>query len=177
MNKASMLCLASLLSIASFSSIANEIKPEVTPSPSTQTMSIKPLKDIAPYPEANADQTRYVIYLPQKDNEQDYKVELIIGTNMTTDSCNRYVLGGKIEEKELQGWGYSYYVVESTGQAASTMMACQDDKKQEQFVAISKETFTRYNSKLPIVVYVPKHMVVIYRIWSTPKEATEAKIH
>lgn len=176
MNKAFIFCLTTLLSTSSFYSVANETTKETSQPATEQTMPVKPLKDIAPYPEANAEQTRYAIYLHQKENEQDYKVELIIGKNMMTDSCNRYLLGGKIEEKELQGWGYSYYVVESTGQAASTLMACNDDKKQENFVAITTETFSRYNSKLPIVVYAPKGMIVKYRIWSTPEETNIANV-
>lgn len=166
-----------LLSTSSLYSVANDAKQETTSTTTAKTMPIKPLKDIAPYPEANAEQTRYAIYLLPKDNEHDYKVELVIGKNMMTDSCNRYFLGGKIEEKDLKGWGYSYYVVESSGQAASTMMGCHDKKTQEKFVAISTESLTRYNSKLPIVVYVPKGMIVKYRIWSAPEEATTAEIH
>ena len=177
MNKVSVFCLTTLLSVSSFYSIANETKKEVTPPTTEKTMPIKPLKDIAPYPEASKDQARYAIYLPQKENEQDYRLELIVGKNMMTDSCNRYLLGGKIEEKELQGWGYSYYVAESTGQAASTLMACNDDKKQEKFVSFTTETLTRYNSKLPVVIYVPKDMTVKYRIWSAPEEMTAAEVH
>ncbi|WP_281181174.1 ecotin family protein [Candidatus Arsenophonus triatominarum] len=34
----------------------------------------------------------------------------------------------------------------------------------------------RYNSKLPIVVYVPNDMAVKYRVWSAPEELNSAKI-
>jgi len=47
-------------------------------------------------------------------------------------------------------------------------MACPDNSKRQEFVAanLGDAAMQRYNSRLPIVVYVPKEVEVRYRIWS-----------
>ena len=45
-------------------------------------------------------------------------------------------------------------------------MAVDPDAPQvERFVSLSGETILRYNSRLPIVVYVPVGIEVRYRLW------------
>lgn len=187
MNKISALCLSTVLGCASFYALANDSKPAQAtdakpaqtdvkePQQEEQGMKPKALKDVAPYPEATENQKRYAIFLDPKENEQNYKVELVFGKKIMVDSCNRYMLGGSVEEKDLQGWGYSYYVVEQVGQPASTMMACPNNDKHEAFVPMTTQTFTRYNSKLPIVIYAPTDVEVRYRVWSAPEETTLAE--
>ncbi|MNH20233.1 Ecotin precursor [compost metagenome] len=58
---------------------------------------------------------------------------------------------------------------------ASTLMACPDTAKKEAFVPVVGDGFLlRYNSKLPVVVYVPEGVEVRYRIWSASDEVKKA---
>jgi len=121
-----------------------------------------------PYPPAEKGMTRFALILPKREHEGDYKVELIVGKKMTVDSVNRAFLGGKIEEVNIEGWGFPRYVVKQFGPAAQTLIG--GGVPQERFVTL-QPFLIRYNSRLPIAVYVPEGAEVKYRIWSTPKES------
>lgn len=134
------------------------------------------LKDVAPYPEAEKGFTRQVIHLPAQADESAYKLEILAGKTLQVD-CNRQRLGGSLEERTLDGWGYSYYRLDKVSGPASTLMACPDGKHTEAFVPVVGEGFMlRYNSKLPVVVYVPKDVEVRYRIWSASQDVQKAKV-
>ena len=126
----------------------------------------QPLEKIAPYPKAEQGMKRQVIQLPQQQDESALKVELMIGQTLEVD-CNRHRLGGQLESRTLEGWGYDYYVFDKVTSPVSTMMACPDGKKEKQFVmaGLGDAGMLRYNSKLPIVVYTPANIDVKYRIW------------
>lgn len=124
-------------------------------------------KELGNFPAAKDGMVRYSIILPQKKNESAYKVELIPGKTMSVD-CNNHRLMGTISEEDLKGWGYTYYLFTSDGQAASTMMMCNEPKTMK---FVSGQTITiDYNSKLPVVIYLPKGFEVKYRIWEAGKE-------
>lgn len=111
---------------------------------------------------------------PSKRNEDDYKVQIIAGKTLQVD-CNQQRLGGKLEEKTLKGWGYPMYRLNKVSGPMSTMMACPEGKSHPEFVPVVGDGFMlRYNSKLPIVVYVPKDIEVRYRIWSASKQIKQA---
>lgn len=134
------------------------------------------LKDVAPYPEATEGFTRQVIHLPAQTDESAHKLEILAGKTLQVD-CNRQRLAGNLEEHALEGWGYSYYRLEKVGGPASTLMACPDGKKTQAFVPVVGEGFMlRYNSKLPVVVYVPKGVEVRYRVWSASEDVQTAKV-
>lgn len=113
------------------------------------------------------------IKVPAKRNEDNLKIELFVGKTQMVD-CNRHFMAGTIETVNLDGWGYNYYVVESDAVVGSTKMACPDNKMTEQFIHLQSQML-RYNSKLPIVIYVPEGMEVQYRIWKAPKKMKQAK--
>lgn len=138
-------------------------------------LSQQPLEKIAPYPQAKEGMTRQVITLPPKDNEQDLKVELLIGKTLEVD-CNRHMIGGTLKRETLSGWGYDYLVVEKLSEPASTMMACPDRAREQKFIAanLGQDALQRYNSRLPIVVYVPKGAEVKYRIWQASETVNQA---
>ena len=57
------------------------------------------------------------------------------------------------------------------------MMACPEEEKRSAFVAVNlDDPFVSYNSKLPIVVYVPEGFVVRYRVWSADNVMRDAPI-
>lgn len=107
---------------------------------------------------------RYVIYVDPKADESQLSIELIGGKTILAD-CNRHILMGKFEKHTVEGWGYDYYVFETKGNIASTMMACPNSSKTEKFVT-AEGLNIRYNSRLPIVVYLPKEYGLNYRIWT-----------
>lgn len=120
------------------------------------------------FPPAEAGQVRYVLELPAKDEESDFKVELLVGKTVATDPHNRYFFAGRIEEEVIEGWGFPRFVVSTLGPMAGTLMAVDPDApKVERFITLGGEPFLiRYNSRLPVVVYVPEGVEVRYRIWS-----------
>ncbi|OCG21723.1 serine protease inhibitor ecotin [Gilliamella sp. App4-10] len=130
--------------------------------------------DTAPFPNAEVGFTRYAIHLPTIANENNAKVEVIIGKEMNVD-CNLQNLGGVVKQEELKGWGYSYYVVEKTIGNISTLMACPEGKNKNQFVTINHNLgLFNYNSSLPLVFYVPNDLQVKYRVWQPKSKIMQA---
>ncbi len=129
-------------------------------------------ENLKAFPEAMEGMVRHIIELPKKSDESIYKVEIIPGKTMSVD-CNNHRLMGKLTEKDVQGWGYTYYEFTSDGRTASTMMACNEPSKVK-FVGGQGE-IVRYNSRLPIVVYTPAGFEVKYRIWKAGKEQSSVK--
>lgn len=122
------------------------------------------LQDMQAFPAATAGQKRHVLNLPALDNEDAVKVELIIGQTKTID-CNHQTLGGQLEERTAEGWGYNYYVLPEVRGGASTMMGCPAGSEREAFVTLPQQTLLRYNSRLPVVIYTPENVEVRYRLW------------
>lgn len=123
-----------------------------------------------PYPPAEAGYKRMVIHLQPLADENDNKLELIIGKTIKAD-CNRHWFIGQLTEEVAKGWGFPYFILKSVTGPASTLMACPPDKQeQDTFVQLrGDETLLLYNSKLPVVVYVPADFEVHYRIWTAGK--------
>jgi ecotin len=130
-------------------------------------------RNMKAYPPAGAGQARYVVLPPKQNDESSFKVELVVGKTVLVDGVNKYFFTGKIEEKMIEGWGFPRYNVGEVGQMAGTMMAPDPNApKVNRFVPLGGEPYLlRYNSRLPIVVYVPEGVEVRYRIWSIEAEA------
>ena len=123
--------------------------------------------DMKAFPPAEAGMVRYVLPLPQEKDETALKVEVIVGKTVLVDSVNTYFFAGKIEDKNIEGWGFTRYVVSQLGPMAGTLMAPPPNApKVNRFVSLSGEPYLiRYNSRLPVVVYAPGGFEVRYRIW------------
>ena len=132
-------------------------------------------EDMKPYPPADAGFARFVFRLPQTDNDDARKVEVVVGKVIPVD-CNRTMFVGNIEQHVVKGWSYSYYVVPQITGPATTLMACPEGEKTDQFVQTRGDGFLqRYNHKLPVVVYVPEGFEVRYRIWSAGEDLQQAQ--
>ena len=128
------------------------------------------------FPQAQKGMERFVIMLPHKERkeENEFKVELIAGKLIETDSVNIMRLGSSLESHTIEGWGYIYYKVVGSDVPMSTLMAAPEDElKNERFVSGTPKLI-RYNSRLPIVVYAPIGYEVRYRIWNAPKKTETA---
>lgn len=124
------------------------------------------------FPPAEEGMVRYVLNLPKQDDEILFKVELKVGKTVNTDADNRYFFGGSIEESTIEGWGFTKYEVKKLGPMAGTlMMPNPNAPKVDRFITLGGEPYLiRYNSKLPVVVYVPEGVEVRYRVWRADKE-------
>ena len=125
------------------------------------------------FPPAADGMTRHVLNLPEKDNEDDLKVELVVGKTVETDTVNHYFFGGALESKTVDGWGFTYHILPELGPMAGTLVAPgPDTPKEKRFVTLGGEPqLLRYNSRLPLVVYVPNGVEVRYRLWNASGKA------
>jgi ecotin len=120
------------------------------------------------FPPADQGKVRYVLQLPAQDDESAFKVELMVGKTVQVDEKNKYFFGGAIAEETIKGWGFPRYVVSKLGPMAGTLMAIDPNApKVARFITLGGDPYLiRYNSRLPIVVYVPEGVEVRYRIWT-----------
>lgn len=124
------------------------------------------------FPPPDQGMVRYVLQLPQQDDETAFKVELLVGKTVLVDEQNRYFFGGKIQQETIKGWGFTRYNVSELGPMAGTQMAIDPDApKVKRFITLGGEPYLiRYNSRLPFVVYAPEGVEVRYRMWMAEPE-------
>lgn len=134
--------------------------------------SVQAADSMKAFPAAEEGMVRHVLQLPKQEDESAFKVELIVGKTVEVDERNRYFFGGKIEEEMIKGWGFPRYHVRKLGPMAGTLMAIDPEApKVNRFIPLAGNPhLIRYNSRLPIVVYVPEGVEVRYRIWSAGPE-------
>jgi ecotin len=136
-------------------------------------LSVQAADNMKAFPLAGEGMVRYVLQLPEQDEESAFKVELIAGKTVEIDERNRYFYGGTIEKETISGWGFPRYNVSELEPMAGTLMAIDPNApKVSRFIALGGEPYLiRYNSRLPIVVYAPEGVEIRYRIWSAAPEA------
>jgi len=124
------------------------------------------------FPPAEEGMVRHVLHLPPQTDESAFKVELIVGKTVQVDKQNKYFFGGQIEEETIKGWGFPRYMISKLGPMAGTLMSVDPEApKVERFITLGGDPYIiRYNSRLPIVVYVPEGVEVRYRIWTAGAE-------
>ena len=138
----------------------------------TAVISVQAADTMKAFPPAEEGMVRYVLQLPKQDDESLFKVELVVGKTVAVGEANKYFFGGQIEKETIKGWGYPRYTVKKLGPMGGTLMAVDPNApKVDRFIMLGGEPyFIRYNSRLPIVVYVPEGVEVRYRIWKAGAE-------
>lgn len=129
------------------------------------------------FPVAKEGMNRYVIVLQQKEQnkEDSCKVEIIVGKEMLTNDINLIRLGNTIKQSTLDGWGYTYYELTGSSEILSTMMAAPEGTPMVNKFVTASPLLIPYNSRLPIVVYVPENYEVQYRIWKASELTLKAE--
>lgn len=131
--------------------------------------------EIDMFPIAETGFKQVFIQVPVVENEENYKIEVHVGKEALVD-CNKHFMNGQLSEVNLDGWGYTYFKVESDGAISSTKMACLDSKLELKFITLTPQ-LVRYNSKLPVVLYVPENFIVKYKIFKASESFLEAKAY
>ncbi|MCW3161679.1 ecotin [Chryseobacterium oryctis] len=128
--------------------------------------------EIEMFPKAKEGYKQVYIQLPIAKNEENLKVEFYVGAEKAVD-CNNYNMIGEIKTQDLQGWGYNYYEVDSKGETMGTMKGCLDQKTTNKFISMQPQ-LVRYNSRLPLVFYIPKDLEVRYKIFRADAKMKKA---
>jgi ecotin len=135
------------------------------------------VRNLKAFPPAEPGMKRLVIYVPPKEVEEDFRVQLLVGKTVSTDGVNRQFFGGQLETETIEGWGFDRHILRQLGPMAGTLMAPPPGAEPvERFVTLGGEPkLLRYNSRLPLVVYVPADVEVRWRVWRADTETEAAK--
>jgi ecotin len=129
------------------------------------------------FPPAEEGMARYVIHVPEQADEAAWRVELLVGKTVQTDAANRYFFGGTLETETIEGWGFDRHILRQLGPMAGTLMAVDPSiPRVDRFITLGGEPrLLRYNSRLPLVVYVPEDVEVRYRFWRADEKIAIAE--
>lgn len=126
------------------------------------------------YPEAKQGMKKVVYLLEKKEKEENYKLEVKFGKDVIVDDNFHHFLGGKVEEKDVEGWGYPYYVFSGDSQMVQTLMAFPVGSETEKRVYYTSATkILPYRSTLPLVFYLPMDVKTEVSIWNRVEEIKE----
>ena len=127
------------------------------------------------YPAAAAGMKRIVIHLDAQADEYAWKIELSVGKVMETDGVNHIGGGAKIAEKTVDGWGYTYFEATQAAMMSTLIGVPPGTPKVTRFVTMAGTGPVRYNSRHPLVVYVPEGLEVRYRLWKAEPETRKGE--
>ncbi|OPA78090.1 hypothetical protein BFG05_02450 [Campylobacter pinnipediorum subsp. pinnipediorum] len=120
--------------------------------------------DLSIYPKPKDGFVQKVINLEPRNDEDSLRVEIYFGKDILTDCNYHFFVDGRLKELNLDGWGYKYYEFDGKDELANTLMMC-DGAKKSKFVTYQDVLKPRYNSKLPIVVYVKKDIKLQVKVF------------
>jgi ecotin len=124
-----------------------------------------PAEDVRMFPDTFEGMTRHVTRLPTQDDEFQFRIELLAGKTRMMD-CNGGSYIGEQRRQTLNGWGYDYYVIDNIQAGPTTRKACPPGTEKEGLMPVMTDAgLLPYNSRLPLVVYVPEGFSLSYRIW------------
>lgn len=131
--------------------------------------------DLKVFPSSVEGQQRQVIHLPRVADESRFMVELVPGKSAVVD-CNLHSYRARIRRETVEGWGYPYYVLGRPTPGPTTLKACPQGSKSRRFVRVRGEgLMLPYNSRLPLVVYLPAGLQLKYRVWRADKSLSDAR--
>lgn len=129
--------------------------------------SSESLRNLEHYPAPAAHQKRVIIHLPSLPDGIEGKLEVQGGKLMSVD-CNYHVLNGSIKNIGLDGWDYPLYSLEVDEYGVSPLRIC-TSPEQIRFVPGPSEMI-RYNSDMPVVLYMNEDVQVRYHIWTVSRK-------
>ncbi|QTD45658.1 ecotin family protein [Ottowia testudinis] len=153
---------APLLAAAALAACA---QPAPSPAPMPPPLRAAPADVLGALPASLPGHQRHVVHLPPLDNEHLHRAELLGGKTLTVD-CNRQGMDGHFAPREVPGRGYPYWVFTSNGNVMSTRMACPPGSNRQQFVS-AETLLVPYNSRVPLVVFVPDGFEFKWRPFDT----------
>ena len=133
---------------------------------SRESASAEAQKALMAFPVAENGQRRGLIWLetdPNSTDEGSLWVEFRVGVRALVDGVNHYRLSGALHKRSVEGWGFDSYYYEGESRVASTRMGTQGATAHEETVWNTSQLI-RYNSRLPLVVYMPAQLHLSYRV-------------
>jgi len=137
--------------------------------------AIAQASDLEGFPDTVDGKQRHVIRLPMAVDESRFMVELVPGKTERVD-CNLRSYRAALARRTLDGWGYPYYVLAHPEPAPTTLKACPPGSESRRFVRVrGDDLMLPYNSRLPLVVYLPDGLQLKYRVWRADKTLSDAR--
>lgn len=145
---------------------------------SRESASTEAQKALEAFPAAGDGQQRWLIWLtadPDNTDEASLRVEVRVGLRAEVDGVNRHRLSGELHKRSVEGWGFDSYNYEGESQVASTRMGTRGATVQSALVWTTSQ-LVRYNSRLPLVVYMPSHLCLSYRVLAPVTEYKQVPV-